>query len=105
VFYGLAGKSVGQAEGSACLPAVNLRFAGFTTLSGGRCLPTVARPLCHFVTSPHTVGSHPRSPPAKGKYIPFGIPILAAAPHIYKIIKEKRLCYLIFSLKLPLRDL
>ena len=29
------------------------------TPAKGLILPTVARPLCHFVTSPHPVGSHP----------------------------------------------
>ncbi len=41
MFYRLAGKSVGQAEGSACVTAVSQRFAGLTTFQGD------AVPLVH----------------------------------------------------------
>ena len=66
---------VGQAEGSDVWVSVNLRFAWFTALSGGTLLPTVARTLCHFVTSPYTVGSHPSFPPAKGLINPLESPV------------------------------
>ena len=34
MFYGRLSKSVGQAEGSACVTAVSQRFAGLTTFQG-----------------------------------------------------------------------
>ncbi len=59
---------------NSCKPSVKHRYSCFTTSSGGRCLPMVAHPLCHFVTSPHTVGSHPHSPPAREITSPNGRP-------------------------------
>ena len=42
--------------GVACIHLIKCLAYYFHILT---VLPTVARPLCHFVTSPHTVGSHP----------------------------------------------
>ena len=52
-----------------------ITYAGTLSLhpAKGLILPTVARTLCHFVTSPYTVGSHPLETLLKLFEMPKGI--------------------------------
>ncbi len=72
--------NVGQAEGDNYKTAVKHCFACFTTSQGRLCLLTGAMTLCPTDISLYYRESPLAHPSAKGKYIPFGIPIFAAAP-------------------------